>query len=738
MCGIIGYVGARQATPLLVGGLRKLEYRGYDSAGVVGRATTAARRASCAAAASCRASRRSCTQEPAPGTVGIGHTRWATHGRPERRERAPAQGRADQRHPQRHHREPPRAARRARGERRAVLVGDRHRDHRAPRRARSSRRRADDLTTRCARALAKVRGSYAFVVMSDKEPGTLVAAKNASPLVVGLGDGENFVASDVTAILRETRKVIFIDEGEIVDGHARRRRRSPTSRASRTSREPKTITWSAVQAEKGGFKHFMLKEIHEQPRAVADTLVGRVDLEHDDVSLDGVELDVAKIKRVMFVACGTSYHASLVGEFLDRGARADPGRGRPRVASSAIAIRSSARATSSSRSASRARRSTRWRRCARPRRRARRCSRSRTSSSRRSRALADYAFYTHAGPEIGVASTKAFTTQLVAIALLAIHLGRRTGALSTRARAGAARRARAAAAEDARRRRERRAAPGARAALRPRARLPVPRPRRAVPDRARGRAQAQGDLVHPRRGLRRRRDEARADRADRRARCRSSCSCRAGRTTRRSCRTSPRCARARARSSRSRRSGDNEIGSHADDVVLVPDTALELQPILTVLPLQLLELLRRRRQGHRRRPAAQPRQVRHRRVMQAKLTHFDDARRRAHGRGRREARDRARRDRERRGRDGAGDRAGDRAPARSARATCSASRGSPASRRRSARRTDPAVPSAAADRRRRRARAWPATRVEITRDGDARSIAPASRWRRCRGRRPRR
>src|SRR5437899_1497917 len=178
MCGIIGYVGARQATPLLVGGLRKLEYRGYDSAGV--------------------------------SVWGDGASR-----------------------------------------------------------------------------LVRCRG-------------TLVAAKNSSPLVVGLGEGENFVASDVTAILAETRKVIFIEEGEIVT--VTREGVVITDFEGKPHvREPKLITWSAVQAEKGGFKHFMLKEIHEQPRAVADTLVARVDLEQDDVNFDGIDLDVKNLKRIIFV-----------------------------------------------------------------------------------------------------------------------------------------------------------------------------------------------------------------------------------------------------------------------------------------------------------------------------------------------------------------------------------------------------------------------------------------------------
>jgi glucosamine--fructose-6-phosphate aminotransferase (isomerizing) len=151
--------------------------------------------------------------------------------------------------------------------------------------------------------------------MSDKEPGTLVAAKNSSPLVVGLGDGENYVASDVTAILSETRRVIFVDEGEMVTVTRQGVQITDFDGKPRI-REAKTITWSAVQAEKGGFKHYMLKEIHEQPRAIADTLVGRVDLEHDDVTFDGIDLDTKAIKRIIFIACGTSYHASMVGEFL--------------------------------------------------------------------------------------------------------------------------------------------------------------------------------------------------------------------------------------------------------------------------------------------------------------------------------------------------------------------------------------------------------------------------------------
>src|SRR5689334_4344996 len=298
MCGIIGYVGNRQATPILVGGLRKLEYRGYDSAGIsVFDATSpsgTSRVVRCRGKLS--ALEEKLLKEPAPGTQGIGHTRWATHGRPS----------DENSHP---HKVGPvsvihngiienlLALRSELVSQGAQFSSETDTEIFAHLVERALIGGAPDLTTAVRRSLAKVRGSFAFVVMSDKEPGTLVAAKNSSPLVVGLGDGENYVASDVTAILSETRRVIFIDEGEMVT--VTRQGVTITDFEGKPRvREPKTITWSAVQAEKGGFKHYMLKENHEQPRAVADTLVGRVDLEHDDVLLDGLDLDVKSIKRI--------------------------------------------------------------------------------------------------------------------------------------------------------------------------------------------------------------------------------------------------------------------------------------------------------------------------------------------------------------------------------------------------------------------------------------------------------
>jgi len=425
MCGIIGYVGSRQATPILIGGLRKLEYRGYDSAGVAVWNDGVSRVVRCRG--KLQALEDKLKTEPAPGTIGIGHTRWATHGRPS----------DENSHP---HKAGPisvihngiienhlalRAELASAG---AKFSSETDTEIFAHLVAHALLNGAPDLTTAVRISLAKVRGSFAFVVMSDKEPGTLVAAKNSSPLVVGLGDGENYVASDVTAILAETRKVLFIEEGEMVtvtrtsvlitdfEGHPR-------------TREPKTITWSAVQAEKGGYKHYMLKEIHEQPRAVADTLVGRLDLENDDVILDGIVLDVSKIKRIIFIACGTSYHASMVGEFLVESMARIPTevdlasefRYRDPILGPGdlvVAVSQSGETLDTMEAIREAKKKG-----------AQVFAISNVLEASIPR-LADYAFYTHAGPEIGVASTKAFTTQLVAIALLAIHLGRRTGTLT--------------------------------------------------------------------------------------------------------------------------------------------------------------------------------------------------------------------------------------------------------------------------------------------------------------------
>ena len=582
MCGIIGYIGSRQATPLLVGGLRKLEYRGYDSAGVSVWNDGMSR------VVRCRGKLANLEEklkaEPAPGTVGIGHTRWATHGRPS----------DENSHP---HKVGPisvihngiienhlalRAELVASGSQFSSETDTEIFAHLVQREIVNG---AENLTTAVRRSLQKVRGSYAFVVMSDKEPGTLVAAKNSSPLVVGLGEGENFVASDVTAILSETRKVIFIEEGELVTV-TRDNVVITDFEGKQKVREPKVITWSAVQAEKGGFKHFMLKEIHEQPRAVADTLVGRVDLENDDVNLDGVNLDTKAIKRIVFIACGTSYHASMVGEFLVESLARIPVevdlasefRYRDPIIGPGdlvVAVSQSGETLDTMEAIREAKKKG-----------AQVLAISNVLESSIPR-LSDHAFYTHAGPEIGVASTKAFTTQLVSIALLAIYLGRRTGALS----------------------RER-----ARVLLSELVQLPnkmrdVVEMGAHLQVLARRYGQAHGFLFLGRgsqypialEGALKLKEISYIH-AEGYA---------AGEMKHGPIaliddqlpvvvlvpkgpsyeKTVSNLAEVRARQGKVlavATRGDGEIGSHADDVVLVPDTALELQPILTVLPLQML------------------------------------------------------------------------------------------------------------------------------------------------------
>jgi len=328
--------------------------------------------------------------------------------------------------------------------------------------------------------------------------------------VLGLGQGENFVASDVPAILAHTREVIFLEEGDFAEVTATGVRLCDAY-GDPVERKVQRVDWSPVQAEKGGHKHFMHKEIHEQARALIDTIRGRASVEEGDVFLDGCALDAARVaalSRITIVACGTSWHASLVGKMMiEQLARlpvevdlASEFRYRdPLVDEKTLCIAvSQSGETADTLGAFREAK----------RRGARGLAICNVVGSAIARE-ADDVLHTHAGPEIGVASTKAFTTQLAALFLLAVRLGRLRGTLSAEAARAPAR----AAPRDAGAGRARAASrigdQGGRAALVGRPRLPLPRPRPAVPGRARGSAQAQGDLVHPRRGLRRRRDEAR-------------------------------------------------------------------------------------------------------------------------------------------------------------------------------------------------------------------------------------
>ncbi|MFI5288138.1 MAG: glutamine--fructose-6-phosphate transaminase (isomerizing), partial [Polyangia bacterium] len=434
MCGIVGYVGERECTPILIEGLRRLEYRGYDSAGVAvldpaKEGLTLSRVVRCRGKLS---NLENLLRADQPiGHVGIGHTRWATHGRPSDENAHPhksglisvVHNGIIENHAQL------REALRQKGRVFSSETDTEIIAHLVDEELKVEGRIS--LSEAVRRALKKVQGAYAIVVLSDQSPDQIVAAKNASPLVLGLGDGENFVASDVPAILAHTRRMMFLEEGEIAD--IRKTGIEVIDLEGRkVVRAAKEITWSAVSAEKAGYKHFMLKEIHEQARAVTDTLRGRLSVEQSDAFLDGIELDVAALKKVTIIACGTSWHAGLVGKFLiEQLARlpvevdlASEYRYRDPIIGPGdllLAISQSGETADTLAAVKEAK--ARGARCL--------CIANVVDSS--IPRICHGSLYTHAGPEIGVASTKAFTTQLAALALLAIHLGRRTGKLSEEA-----------------------------------------------------------------------------------------------------------------------------------------------------------------------------------------------------------------------------------------------------------------------------------------------------------------
>ncbi|MHB8708973.1 MAG: glutamine--fructose-6-phosphate transaminase (isomerizing) [Desulfuromonadales bacterium] len=426
MCGIVGYIGPQDATPIVLDGLRRLEYRGYDSAGIacLGNGVIDIRRAE----GKLSRLEELLREQPLAGAPGIGHTRWATHGRPsetnahphragnfvvvhngiienylELKERLRGQGHSFS------------------SETDTEIISHLVEQH---------AKEGADFETAVRRALQEVRGAYAVAILCADEPGKLIAAKQGSPLVVGQGQGEFFVASDIPAMLSHTREMIFLDDGELVVFTAAAMTVT-TLAGVVVAKRPKTITWSPVMAEKGGYRHFMLKEIHEQPRAIADTLAGRLREEHSAVFLEEMHVDDAwlrDLERIYIVACGTSWHAGLVGKFLlEKHARipvevdiASEFRYRdPLVTARTLTVViSQSGETADTLAALREAHAKGGKVVAI-------CNVVESSIARES----DGVIYTHAGPEIGVASTKAFTTQLVALVLFTLHLGRVRGTL---------------------------------------------------------------------------------------------------------------------------------------------------------------------------------------------------------------------------------------------------------------------------------------------------------------------
>ncbi|NLU42219.1 MAG: glutamine--fructose-6-phosphate transaminase (isomerizing) [Firmicutes bacterium] len=431
MCGIVGYIGNRQAAPILIDGLARLEYRGYDSAGIAvfddGRQDLEIVKAK---------GRLSELSERLNGrrlssVVGLGHTRWATHGRPSDANAHPhcdCSGAVVVVH-------------------NGIIENYLELKEDLIARGHSFRSETDteviahlieeflkesyDMETAFRRAVRRLQGSFAIGAICKSEPEKLFAVRNESPLIIGIGSGENFIASDIPAVLSYTRDVQILNDGEFcvvtksgviisdIDG-------------ALVNKDVMKIQWDAKGAEKAGYPHFMLKEIHEQPRAVKDTLSGRIDRKTGDVVLNEISLTDQQIKaisKINIVACGTAYHAGLVGRHLIENLARIPVEvslasefryADPMIDESMLTIVISQSGETADTLAA-----------------------IREAKAKACRVLAitnvvgssvaresDDVIYTWAGPEIAVASTKAYTTQLVTLVLLAIYLGRRRGLVS--------------------------------------------------------------------------------------------------------------------------------------------------------------------------------------------------------------------------------------------------------------------------------------------------------------------
>ena len=434
MCGIVGYVGQKSVVPVIIEGLRKLEYRGYDSAGIAVAGNgdgLQVRRAE----GKLRNLEEVIRTKPLEGSYGIGHTRWATHGRPTEENAHPHRdctGRVVVVH---------------NGivenylSLKKKLIEEGHKfstetdteviAHLIENALKSSNGTRPSLEDAVRKTVKQLTGVFALVVISADEPNKIVAARNGPPAVVGLGQNEYFVASDIPAILHHTRDLFFLADGDLAvitpsgvqvtnfDG-------------SLLERKAQRVTWDPIQAEKGGFKHFMLKEIYEQPRAVRDTTLGRISQDSGKVFLEEMEIseeEFSKANKVNIAACGTSWHAGLAGKFMiERLARVpvevdyaseyryrDPITG-PDALTLLITQSGETADTIAAQREAKAKGSKTLAIC-------------NVVGAMIAREAAG-TIYTHAGPEIGVASTKAFTAQLTALFLFALFLAQKRNQLN--------------------------------------------------------------------------------------------------------------------------------------------------------------------------------------------------------------------------------------------------------------------------------------------------------------------
>jgi glucosamine--fructose-6-phosphate aminotransferase (isomerizing) len=426
MCGIVGYIGHREAAPLILDSLRKLEYRGYDSAGiaVLNDGHVMIRR--------CEGKLNNLEtmlkRQPMTGAIGIGHTRWATHGRPSETNAHPHCA-GDVVVVHNGIIENYLELKEQLGNRGTHFNSETDTEIAAHLVSEKVARGVDFLDA-VRKTLREIRGSYALLFLNRRDPTRLIVAKNSTPIVIGWGEGETFIASDIPALLDYTRKVIFLEDGEIGEVTVGSYRLF-NGKGKAIQRPVKEITWDAVAARKGGYAHFMLKEIHDQPRALADTFRGRISLKDGEVSLEGIKLkakEVRDIKRIHLVACGTAWHACLVGKFMLEEiagipAEVDYGsefryRSPLMDPKSVLLMVSQSGETADTLAATEIARAKKAKILSI-------CNVIDSSIPRKS----DGVLYTHAGPEISVASTKAFTTQLTALYLLAVALGRLNGKL---------------------------------------------------------------------------------------------------------------------------------------------------------------------------------------------------------------------------------------------------------------------------------------------------------------------
>ncbi|UCE79699.1 MAG: glutamine--fructose-6-phosphate transaminase (isomerizing) [Nitrospiraceae bacterium] len=423
MCGIIGYLGTKNAVEIILEGLKRLEYRGYDSAGIAyaGNQTIDVIRCK----GKIKDLKALVEDKKVSSSVAIGHTRWATHGKPSEENAHPhrsgdiviahngiIENYVDIKH--------------------KLMTKGYHftseTDTEVVCHLIEDYRERHSLEEAVREAVKEIKGAYALAICDEKEPHKVIGVRKDSPLVVGIGDNEYFIASDVPAFLNYARDVMFLDEEEIVvitpegvmitdfEGNA-------------VQKEITSITWSPAMAEKGGYRHFMLKEIFEQPRAVSDTIRGRFSLETGDINLDefGISRDrLEKVKKISIVACGTSWHAALIGKYMieeiarisvDAEIASEFRYRNPLITSDHLVIVITQSGETADTLAAQ--------------REAKKlgalvmsiCNVVGSTSTRE----ADAIFYTHSGPEIGVASTKAFLTQLTGLYLFSIALGKIKG-----------------------------------------------------------------------------------------------------------------------------------------------------------------------------------------------------------------------------------------------------------------------------------------------------------------------